>query len=389
MSKLESLIAKLCHDSVDHKTVQSVCEVVSAPKKLTKKNYNSEGLYPIIDQGQSFIAAYTNDEGALVNIGEYVVFGEHTRELKFVDFTFAQGADGLKILKAKENIMPRFLYHSLRNLEIPSRGYNRHWIILKEMLIGIPPLEVQAEIVQILDRFSASTIELIELLSTELIKRKQQYAYYRDKLLSFGDEVEWKTLGEIATDIYRGFGIKKDQVTSDGIPCVRYGEIYTKYNIYFDKCFSHTTVEAVQNPKFFENGDILFAITGESVEEIAKSTAYIGHEKCMAGGDTVVLKHEQNAKYLSYVLSTDFAKQQKSKGRIKSKVVHSNVPALKEIKIPVPPLEKQNEIVAILDRFDSLCHDLSSGIPAEIEARKKQYKYYSNKLLTFKQKENF
>ena len=88
-------------------------------------------------------------------------------------------------------------------------------------------------------------------------------------------------------------------------------------------------------------------------------------------------------KYLSYVLSTEMAQKQKSRGKVKSKVVHSSVPAIKEIKIPIPPLEVQAKIVSILDRFDTLTSDLTQGLPAEIAARKKQYEYYRDKLLTF------
>ena len=185
------------------------------------------------------------------------------------------------------------------------------------------------------------------------------------------DGVEYKLLSDIATDSYRGSGIKRDQVTETGIPCVRYGEIYTSYNVWFDICISHTQMEYVPNPKYFEYGDILFAITGESVEEIAKSIAYVGHEKCLAGGDTVVLKHNQNPKYMAYALSTTSAQTQKSKGKVKSKVVHSSVPAISEIIIPIPPLAIQSEIVRILDNF------------TELTARQKQYNYYRNKLLTF------
>ena len=195
--------------------------------------------------------------------------------------------------------------------------------------------------------------------------------------------VAYVTLGNIATDIYRGAGIKRDEVTADGIPCVRYGEIYTMYDISFRECVSHTSEDVVANPKYFEHGDIIFTITGESVEEIGKSIAYLGNEKCMAGGDTVVMKHNQDSRFMSYVLSTTEAQAQKSKGRVKSKVVHSSVPALKEIVIPLPPLEEQKRIADILDNFHQLCNDISTGIPAEIEARTKQYEYYRDKLLTF------
>jgi len=132
----------------------------------------------------------------------------------------------------------------------------------------------------------------------------------------------------------------------------------------------------------------LFAITGESVEEIAKSCAYVGKEKCLAGGDIVVMKHNQNPKFLAYALSTINSQNQKSKGRVKSKVVHSSVPALKKICLPIPDIKEQNKIVNILDKFNKLVNDISEGLPAEIAARKKQYDYYRNKLLTFKEAKN-
>ena len=195
--------------------------------------------------------------------------------------------------------------------------------------------------------------------------------------------VEYKTLGEIAVDIYRGAGITRDQVTAEGTPCVRYGEIYTTYGIWFDKCVSHTDEAKLTSKKYFEYGDILFAITGESVDDIAKCCAYIGHEKCLAGGDIVVLKHNQNPKYLSYVLATTDARQQKSKGKVKSKVVHSSVPAIREIEVPIPPIEIQREIVRILDDYTENIVELQNQLTAEITARQKQYEFYRDKLLTF------
>ncbi len=194
-------------------------------------------------------------------------------------------------------------------------------------------------------------------------------------------------LEDIAIDFYRGSGIRRDEVTEEGIPCVRYGEIYTTYNTWFDKCVSHTNLKCVKTPKYFEYGDILFVITGESVEDIAKSVAYVGHDKCLAGGDIVVMKHNQNPRYLAHVLATTEAKLQKSKGKVKSKVVHSNVQSIKEIKIPLPSLEAQERYANILDNFDTLCNDLSLGLPAEIEARQKHYEYYRDKLLSFEEKQ--
>ena len=180
------------------------------------------------------------------------------------------------------------------------------------------------------------------------------------------DGVEYKTIGEIAIDIFRGSGIKREQVTETGTPCVRYGEIYTTYGVWFDTCVSHTDESTTTSKKYFEHGDILFAITGESVEDIAKCSAYIGQERCLAGGDIVVLRHNQDPKYLSYALSTTEAQKQKSKGKVKSKVVHSSVPSIKELVVPIPPMEVQREIVRILDQFTKLITELT----AELTTRK-------------------
>lgn len=201
------------------------------------------------------------------------------------------------------------------------------------------------------------------------------------------DGVEYKRLGEIGTSFYRGSGIKRDDIIPDGIPCVRYGEIYTTYHVAFSRCISHTQNQNLAKSKFFSHGDILFAITGESVADIAKSCAYLGNEDCLAGGDILVMKHEQNPKYIAYALETNDARKQKSKGKIKSKVVHASVQSIKDIVIPVPPLEVQSEIVKILDNFTELTMELTMELTTELTARKKQYEYYRNRLLTFESKD--
>lgn len=292
----------------------------------------------------------------------------------------------IKVLNEKF-INTKYLYYSLIN-SWTTQEYNytkkaHPSVIRNEYSIPVPPLEVQCEIVHILDDFTLLSAEL----SAELKARRKQFNYYRDELIKTAHGVEYKNLEEIATDMYRGAGIKRDEVTETGIPCVRYGEIYTTYNVLFDSCVSHTDETKQKSKKYFEYGDVLFAITGESVEEIAKSTVYLGSDKCLAGGDIVVMKHNENPKYIGYALSTNEAQMQKSKGKVKSKVVHSSVPALKEISIPIPSLKEQERIASLIENFDKICNDLSEGLPAEIEKRQKQYEYYRDKLLSFKEVE--
>ena len=96
-----------------------------------------------------------------------------------------------------------------------------------------------------------------------------------------------------------------------------------------------------------------------------------------------MMKHKQNPRYLAHVLSTTYAREQKSKGKVKSKVVHSNVPSIENIEIPLPPLDVQQRMADVLDNFEKICNDLNIGLPAEIEARRKQYEYYRDLLLSF------
>lgn len=399
MSKLEDLIAKLCPNGVEYKKIGEIAYYEQPTKYIVKSTkYDNSFATPVLTAGQSFILGYTDE---LDNIylaskdNPVIIFDDFTGAIQWVDFPFKVKSSAMKMITAKPNVLIRYLYHWMSLLGFSSSEHKRLWIgTYSNFEIPVPPLEVQAEIVRILDTFTELTAEL----TAELTTRKKQYEYYRDTLLTFDDNnplhslishycpngVEYKKIGDIATDVFRGSGIKKDQVTSTGIPCVRYGEIYTKYNLWFDSCFSHTSESLITNKKYFEHGDILFAITGESVEDIAKSCAYVGNEKCLAGGDIVVVKHNQNPKYLSYALSTTNARLQKSSGKVKSKVVHASTESIKGITIPVPPLDVQRQIVQILDRFDALCNDLTKGLPAEIEARRKQYEYYRDQLLNFK-----
>lgn len=196
----------------------------------------------------------------------------------------------------------------------------------------------------------------------------------------------YKKLGEIATDMYRGNGIKRDQVTKEGIPCVRYGEIYTTYNISFDKCVSHTKESYISSPKYFEHGDLLFAITGESVEDIGKTIAYLGYDKCLCGGDIICMKHKQNPKFLAYALSTPDAIRQKGIGKTKLKVVHTNALALKDIIIPIPTsLSEQQQIVERLDSAFAHIDELKANAEKQLNDAKALFQKALEKAMTPKE----
>ena len=419
MSKLDELIAELCPDGVDIKNVGDICDTIT--------DYTAAGSFADVAKNVKYIndgVGYaqlirtTDLKSAFKNTDKFVYVDEHAfnylwrvnldseclvlpnvgncGEVYYVTpdkLPFLHNVLGPNSILVKSSIVDnRYLFHAFQSGNFQKKlskitsttgqtKFNK--TNFKALSLPVPPLEVQREIVHILDSLTLLTAELTDELTAELTARKKQYKFYRDELLSVKKDIPIVKLGDIATEFYRGSGIKRDEVTDTGIPCVRYGEIYTTYNTWFDKCVSYTKLDFVKSPKYFENGDILFAITGESVEDIAKSVAYIGHEKCLAGGDIVVMKHKQNPRYLAHVLATTEARMQKSKGKVKSKVVHSNVPSIKEIQIPLPSLEVQEKYANVLDNFEDICTDLNIGLPAEIEARQKQYEYYRDLLLTF------
>lgn len=392
MSKLDELIQQLCPHGVEFVHIGEVVTYEQPTKYIVKSTqYDDSYATPVLTAGQSFVLGKTNETNGIYNASNdnpVIIFDDFTGAFKWVDFPFKVKSSAIKILRVDEKKTTlRYIFHTMGYINFSSDEHKRLWIgIYSNICIPLPPLEVQQEIARILDQFTELTAELTTKLNAELAARKKQYEHYRDSLLTFDHSIPWVTIGEIATEIYRGSGIKRDEVTHEGIPCVRYGEIYTSYDISFKQCISHTKENVVAVPRYFEYGDIIFAITGESVDEIAKSIAYLGHERCMAGGDTVVLKHKQDPRYLSYALSTTAAQIQKSKGKVKSKVVHSSIPALREIKIPLPDLKTQIRIADILDTFYNLCNNTNACIPEEIETRRKQYEYYRDKLLMFKER---
>lgn len=409
MSRLDSMIQELCQDGVEYKTLDDLF-VLKNGYTPSKKNdeYWRNGTVPwfrledirtngrVLSDAKQHVTSKAV-KGSLFPANSIIVsttatIGEHA--LIESPFLINQQLTCVSVkeqFKAQINIKFVFYYFEILKEDlkrIASQSGNMPIVSLakmKQLLMPLPPLEVQEEIVRLLDDFTAKTAELQTELNKEYEARKKQYEYYRDTLLTKNEQIPRVKLCKIATSLYRGAGIKRDQVTEKGIPCVRYGEIYTTYDTCFSDCVSHTDEKYLASPKYFEHGDILFAITGESVEDIAKSIAYLGHDKCLAGGDIVVMKHNQNPRYLTHVLSTGMAKAQKSKGKVKNKVVHSSVPSIEQIEIPLPSLDDQQKYADILDDFYLALNKLQSELPAEIESRQKQYEYYRDKLLTFKE----
>lgn len=169
---------------VEWKELGEVVFTLTSPVKLAKKQYQLTGRIPIVDQGEQFIAGYTDNEKYLEK-DEYIIFGDHSEHIKFVDFAFIQGADGLKILKPKKDINAKYLYYCVCNFYKKEGSYKRHWSNAKITLIPIPPLKIQEKVVQILDNFDKVCSDLNIGLPKEIELRQKQYEYWREQLLNF------------------------------------------------------------------------------------------------------------------------------------------------------------------------------------------------------------
>ena len=365
---MTNILELLKNEKVEWKKLGEIKEItVVTPKtKLKKIDYKPEGKYPIIDQGQEFIVGYTNEESVLFDLNEYVIFGDHTESVKYVDFRFAQGADGIKVLRADNKyIKSRYLYHAILSFYEQKKGYMRHFSLLKQTEIPIPSPETQEKIVEILDKFTNYVTEL----QSELQSRTKQYTYYRDMLLSeeylnkITKEMEddrrlstvkleevvtikngkdWKKLEKGAIPVYGSGG-------EMGVYVDEYS--YDKSTVLIPRKGSIENVFYLDKP--FWNVDIIFYTEIDESKLIPKYFYYFIEQYDLS-------KLSDNPTRPSLTQST-----------------------LNKLIMNLPSLSLQNKIVKVLDKFQLLLEDTKGFLPEEIEQRQKQYEYYREKLLTF------
>ena len=196
------------------------------------------------------------------------------------------------------------------------------------------------------------------------------------------DGVEYKKLGDIAT-ITRGGNLQKKDFTDIGIPCIHYGQIYTKYGLFADKTFTFISKQSASKQKYAEPNDIVMAVTSENLEDVCKCVAWLGDVPAAVSGHTAIIHHGQNPKYLCYYFHSSHFQNQKNRMAHGTKVIEVTPNKLTDILLPVPPLEIQCEIVRILNNFAELTGKLTAELSVELTARKKQYEYYQTKLFSF------
>ncbi|WP_293652080.1 restriction endonuclease subunit S [uncultured Campylobacter sp.] len=377
---------------------QKVSDKDFEPLSVTKK-----GILPQLEN-----AAKTDngDNRKLVKIGDFVINSRSDRRGSCGISSFDGSVSLINIvLKPRENMNSKYfdwLFHTTLFADefykygngIVDDLWSTRWDNMKNILVPYPPLNEQKKIAEFLDK----KCEIIDKRLSNLERKIKSLKEYKKSLISecvttglnpknmeFKDSgIPWigqipkhweiKKLKYIATRIYKGSGITKEQVFENGdTSCVRYGEIYTKYNYSFDKCFSYTFEKVLNSTSYFGYGDILFTCTGELIEEIGKNVVYLGDKKCLAGSDIIILNHKQNPSFLNYALDCNYARNQKSYGKAKLKVVHISSREISNLFVVLPPLNEQKEIAEFLDKKCEKIDRLNENYTKQITALK-EYK---------------
>lgn len=389
MNSIEKLIAELCPEGVGFKELRELGEFYGGLSGKSKEDFSNGNAKLVTYKNIYSNIAINTDIDVFVKIGK----NEKQNRIRYGDVMFTGSSEtpgecGISSVLTTQTdeplylnsfcfgfrfhsnilIMPGFSKYLFRDEQMRKQiaktasGVTRFNVSKKlfaKIKIPIPPLAIQQEIVKILDTFTTLEAEL----EAELKARKKQYEYYRDELLTFGNDVEWKTMGEVC-EMKAGKSISASNISSlrnedNDYPCVGGNGIRGYVN-----SFSHSG----------------------SFPIIGRQGALCGNV-CFAEGDFYATEHavvvKPGKQFISrflYHLLLVMNLNQYATGGAQPGLAVSN---LKKIKIPIPPLAEQERIVAILDKFDALVNDISVGLPAELNARRKQYEYYRNKLLTF------
>lgn len=401
MSKLQELINKLCPNGVEFKPLGEVCEIKRGVR-VVKQELEEFGDIPVFQNSLKPLGYYklSNFKG----FTSFVIGAGAAGEIGFSEKPFWAADDCFVIISNYLN--DKYIFYCLQNNQLHLKRQVRKASIprlsrvsIEKFMIPVPPIEVQEEIVRILDSFSDYAAEL----QAELQARKQQYEYYRNLLLTFNpsaygcgtdDEqkdgvttwgghnykIQWKKLGEICNRICSGGTptTSNKSFYNGSIPWLRTQEVNWS-DVYDTEIKISEEAVKKSSAKLIPSNCVIIAMYGATAAKVCINRIPLTTNQACCNLE--INPQLASYKYVYYWLCNSYEKL-KSMGEGSQNNI--NGMKIKQYPIPIPPLELQEKIVAILDRFETLVNDLTNGLPAEIAAVKDQYEYYRNKLLTFK-----
>lgn len=343
--------------------LESFVNKTDSKKKIKQKDYLEEGNYPIVDQGRDLIGGYTNDDKLIIYIKKpIIVFGDHTRCIKYINFDFVQGADGTKILEPKKIFLEKYFYYAFKNINIPSLGYRRHYPMFNKLKIQIAPINEQQRIVNRIESLFTKLDRAKELIENTLAQFEQNKMAILHKAFTGELTAKWrkennidlsswqeKTIDELCTSLK--YGTSKKSNPEGSVVVLRMGNLQ---NGEIDWSNLMYTDDKDDIEKYLlKKGDVLFNRTN-SPELVGKTSIYRGEYPAIYAGYLIKLDYGKDiiGEYLNYMMNSTKAKHYcytvKTDG-----VSQSNINAKKigAFEIPVPTIEEQQEIVNILDNL--------------------------------------
>jgi len=332
-------------------------------KKIMKESYLDKGLYPIVDQGKDLIAGYTNDNSELYNNVPVIIFGDHTRILKYFDKPLYLGADGVKLLVPKKNVNMKYLYYFLNTACIPNTGYNRHFKFFKELIIPLPLLETQKKIADILEKAEKAIEKRKEQIVAcdELIKSRFAEMFGNPVKNPMGWEV--RKLKDISTKILSGNTPKggSEVYVDEGIMFFRSQNVWKNKLVLDDIAYIDKETHSKMIKSSLKNRDILMTKTGRINTEnssLGRAAMFIGEDdSANINGHVYLIRLQKNIinEFVLFILTSDEYREYIRSvcvGGIDKRQI--NKEHLEEFPIISPPLELQNQFVDIVNQVDKL-----------------------------------
>lgn len=391
MNKLERLIQELCPDGVEYKALEECCNVLDRKRKPITKSARVAGEYPYYGANgiQDYVADYIFD-GVFVLVGEdgSVITPEGTPVVNWAEGKIWVN-NHAHIIEKKEGVLLRYLYHYIQTINVSHLIHGNIPKLtggdFKDLQVPVPPIEVQREIVRILDSFTKLTADIVAELTTERTARQKQYDYYREQLINDAEGTFGKLIDLLSQPITDG-PHTTPKLVSEGIPFVSATAIWDG-KVHFEKAQGFITKEAdVEYSRKYKpkRNDVFMVKSGSTTGKVAIVDT---DENFNIWSPLAAMRtdNEITARYIYHLLQTASVQNM-----VLTRMSHGSQPnlsmrVLEQFDVKIPTTQEQERIVELLDRFDAVCNDISAGLPAEIEARQKQYEYYRDKLLTFKE----
>lgn len=346
------------------KLVESFDNHTDSKKKIKQKDYLVKGKLAVVDQGQELIGGYTNDvEKSYSGALPIVIFGDHTRCIKFVDFPFAQGADGVKVLRPKPFYLTKAFYYALQSVNIPNLGYRRHFPLFNKFSIPLPPFAEQQRIVDRIESLFAkldeakekaqAVVDSFETRKAAILHKAftgELTAKWREEHGVGMDSWEKKSVGELCISLKYGTAKKSD--ASGNVVVLRMGNLRQGEIDWSDLAYSNDS-DDIEKYKLF-SGDVLFNRTN-SAALVGKTAIYRGEHPAIYAGYLIKLDYDHDkiiGDYLNYALNTLDAK--KYCNSVKTDGVNqSNINAKKigAYSFNVPSIPEQEKIVSVIQKL--------------------------------------